>query len=139
VIALAAALAMLGATPWANAQPAPRGLFSDPAMAEWHRGFEFEVDRQIRMLGPISIRGKTVVGLRIDQGGRLVEAKVIQSSGDTELGGAFLAAIRTAGPFAPLPAVHAGSLLSFTATMTSETRKGDFNGMKPIRPYHAEF
>lgn len=139
--AAAAALAiMLGAmTLPASAQPAPRGPFAHPAMAEWRRDVSLRINRKARLLGRLSVRGDTLIGLRVERNGRLVDSKVIKSSGDSELDGAFLAVVRTASPFAPLPAVYPGALLSFTTTMTSDRRKGDFNGMKPLRPYQADF
>jgi protein TonB len=108
-------------------------------MAEWHRGVDLRINRQARLLGRLSVRGQTIIGLRIDRGGRLIESRVLRSSGETELDGAFLAVVRTAAPFPPLPATYSGSVLSFATTMTSDTRKGDRHGMRPLRPYPADY
>jgi TonB family protein len=143
VVAATLAMLLVAMTLRARAQAAPgtgqRAQLANPAMAEWHRSVNLRINRMARYLGKLSVRGETVVGFRVDRSGRLTESRVVRSSGNTELDGAFLAVVRTAGPFPPLPASYPGATLANAITMTSGPRKGDFNGMKPLRPYPAEF
>jgi protein TonB len=108
-------------------------------MAEWRRGVDIKINRTARNLGRLSVRGQTVVGFRVDRSGRLIESKVLRSSGDTELDGAFLAVVRVAGPFPPLPSGYPSPTLATAISMTSGPRKGDFHGMRPLRPFPAGF
>jgi protein TonB len=112
---------------------------ANPAMSEWRRDVDLRINRSARYLGKLSVRGETLIALRIDRGGRLVESKVLRSSGNTELDGAFLAVVRTAAPFPPLPSAYAPPSMAFTTVMSSGPRKGDFHGMKPLRPYRTDF
>lgn len=125
--------------PEANAQSGPASDQRSPAMTEWRRGVDIKINRAARNLGRLSVRGQTVVGFRVDRSGRLIESKVLRSSGDTELDGAFLAVVRVAGPFPPLPSGYPSPTLATAITMTSGPRKGDFHGMRPLRPFPAEF
>jgi protein TonB len=130
---------LLATTPSPHAQPAPRAAFADPAMAEWRRGVDLRINRTARNLGRLSVRGQTVVGFRIDRSGRVIDSRVLRSSGNTELDGAFLAVVRVAAPFPPIPSTYSAATLSSVITLKTDVRKGDFHGMKPLRPYPAEF
>jgi protein TonB len=113
-IGVAVLLAAMATSAEAQIAPTtgPEAMTASPAMRAWRQHTTARIMRTAKRLAEAGLRGRVVICLAVNRSGRVVEATVLRSSGNTELDGAALAVVRMAGPFAPLPSIYPKAVLA---------------------------
>lgn len=101
--------------------PASESMATNPAMQAWRLDTHARIANIAQRLAGARLHGRTIICLAVNRGGLLVAATVLKSSGNPELDGAAIAAIKVAAPFAPLPAIYRKPVLAVGVPITFRT------------------
>lgn len=110
-----------------RAEPQSSSPFVNPAdtfnRAQVNDNYLWEVVRKLRgyryMAHTVATEAVTVVQMVIARDGRLLDARVIRSSGYPEMDNGVLGGVRAGSPYTPLPASINGPSASFTIPIVS--------------------